>query len=132
MVGLHPAEARERDMIGLHPAVYSSPKRQHCLEEVMPQFVPEFNKKKLVDLCRTCWVRNDALSVFLILYPADVETLTMISSSPGWNTDSSSRACSFLNNITNFSFISTFVLTSNILATALQKKAIDIVRHIKW
>ena len=85
------------------------PKRQQCFEEVMLRLAPESNQKKLVDLCRTCWVaQNDALSVLLRLYSAVVETLTSISSSPGWNTDSSSRAFSFLNNITSFSFISPY------------------------
>ena len=112
----------------------SSPKRQHCFEEVVCRTLPESNKKKLVDLCRTRWVaRNDALSVFLKLYPAVVETLTIISSSRGWNADSASRARSFLNSITSFSFISTFIVTSMILAytaplaTGLQKKTLDIV-----
>ena len=71
----------------------SSPKRQQCFEEVLCRTLPESNKKKLVDLCPTRWVaRNDALSVFLKLYPAVVETLTIISSSRGWNADSASRA----------------------------------------
>ena len=35
---------------------HSSPKRQHRFEEVLAQFVPESNKKKLVDLCQTRWV----------------------------------------------------------------------------
>ena len=79
---------------------------------------------------------NDALSVFLRLYPAAVEITTIISSSTGWNTDSSSRAFSFLNNITSFSFISTFVLICNILAytaplaTALQVKAYEMVKVV--
>ena len=33
-----------------------SPKCQHCFKEVLPEFLPESNKKKLVDLCRTHWV----------------------------------------------------------------------------
>ena len=76
--------------------------RQQCFEEVLCRTLPESNKKKLVDLCPTRWVaRNDALSVFLKLYPAVVETLTIISSSRGWNADSASRARSFLNSITS-------------------------------
>ena len=96
---------------------------------------PDTNRRKLVDLCQTRWVAcNDALSVFLKLYPAVLETPTIISTSTGWNADSSSRSFSFLNNKTCFSFIAAFVVTSNILAytahlaTSLQKKALDIVK----
>ena len=115
----------------------SSPKCQKCFEEVLCRSTPDTDRRKLVDLCQTRWVAcNDALSVFLKLYPAVLETPTIISTSTGWNADSSSRAFSFLNNITCFSFIAAFVLTSNILvytgtaplATSLQKKALDIVK----
>ena len=115
------------------PFFNSLPKCQKCFEEVLCRSTPDTNQRKLVDLCRTQWVAcNDALSVFL--RPAVLETLTIISTSTGWNADSSSHAFSFLNNITCFSFIAAFVVTSNILAytaplaTSLQKKALDIVK----
>ena len=69
-----------------------------------------------------------------------VHALTAISSASGWNADSSSKATSFLNKITQFPFIATFIVTSKIMAytaqltVGLQKKALDIVKayqHIK-
>lgn len=94
----------------------NSPKRQQFLEQFIATKIPESARKKVVDLCKTRWVaRNDALSVFHQLYPAIVDTLTTISIERGWNQDSSSAAASLLANITQFTFIATFIVTSKIM-----------------
>ena len=96
----------------------NSPKRQQCFVEILTASkVQESSRKKLIDLCQTLWVaRNDALLVFSQLYPVVVDTLTTIRSSNGWNSESSFKALSLLNSITQFCFISTFVVTSKIMS----------------
>ena len=93
----------------------NSPKRQQCLHEIIEEKLPNATKRKLMDLCRTRWVaRNNALSAFHQLYPAVVHVLIAISSKSGWNADSSSKATSFLNRITQFCLLQLLLLQARL------------------
>ena len=101
----------------------SSPKRQSKLEDVikgMPaDLLSNTAKTKLVDLCRTRWVaRHTALVTFLELYEAVVATFEEISDNGNrsWNPDSVSKASALVRSITDFRFIVTFSVVSNVLA----------------
>jgi len=97
-----------------------SPKRQSKLKSVIeayPESLSDSAKTKLVDLCRTRWVaRHSALVTFGDLYPAVVDALDDISSDNSWNADSTSKASSLLRSVTDFNFIATFSIVSNIMA----------------
>ena len=116
----------------------NSPKQQQKLEDVIKETPNEVlndsARKKLVSLCRTRWVqRHCALVTFADLYSAVVDTLETISEDrQHWNADSVQMAFSLLKSITDFLFIATFTITSNIMAyiqglsIGLQEKSLDV------
>ena len=122
-----------------------SPKRAHAMAEIVHEWRQGEggdSKKKLVDLCKTRWVaRHEALVVFAELYPAVLTTLETISRNRGgtvtWNATSCSSATSLHNNLTQFRFLATFVITSKLMAaiqsltSSLQEKATDVAKAYK-
>ena len=121
----------------------NSPKRQNRLEAIITEMptdtVNESRKKKLVSLCRTCWVlRHTALVAFADLFPAVVATFEVIANNRAdWNADSCAKASALLRTITDFSFLLTFSVVSNIMAylhglcVGLQEKSLDVCRAYK-
>ena len=114
-----------------------SPKRQSLLEDEI-KAMENVSHTKLVNLCKTRWVaRIDAYEAFAELMTALVTTLQTISSSPGWNTESSRKATSLIAAVTNFTFIHAFVVTRHCLAyikgltKSLQSKTQDVVKAYK-
>ena len=112
----------------------NSPKRQSELEKQIT-LVDSSRAQKLVSLCKTRWVaRVNALEVFFDLFPAVVETFSIISSgsSSGWNSESCRAAESLLICITRYQFIISFVVAKECLqytkglTVSLQKRANDI------
>eukprot|EP00117_Sycon_ciliatum_P010472 scpid81215/ scgid12363/ 52 kDa repressor of the inhibitor of the protein kinase; 58 kDa interferon-induced protein kinase-interacting protein; Death-associated protein 4; THAP domain-containing protein 0 len=116
----------------------NSPKRQQKLTAVIQttpsDAIHDSRKLKLVSLCKTRWVQRHTAPVsFSNLYPAVVTTLEDIANDRAqWKADSCSAASSLLRAITDFSFISAFTITANIMAyvqslsSSLQEKALDV------
>lgn len=82
----------------------NSPKRQAVLEEKIME-TEQPNKKYLLNLCRTRWIRrHEAFENFSQLYEV-VDLLEDIRSSHGWNQDKVTDA------FTRFEFMMDFVVT---------------------
>ena len=119
----------------------NSPKRQLALEKWISDVLPsEEKRRKLKDLCRTRWIeRHEAYEVFIDLFLPLVSCLEDIvkSTYSEWNRDTRSDAHSSLLALSQFSFISTLVVTQTILACTkglsvkLQGRYVDVVRAHK-
>ena len=103
-----------------------SPKREGLLCTIVKENVQSNDRRKaLIDLCRTRWsARHDAYKHFFQSFPYIVEALEVISlgfhldkyesvreTYPDWDPKSKSDARSFLQAMTSFQFIVTFVTT---------------------
>ena len=133
-----------------------SPQRQRAFEEqieiyckeneqdtVEDKYEKRKRKKKLKMLCiARCVERHEAYNTFTQLYTPLVNTLTYIGEqSSEFTSDTVTKASSFLDGITEFQFIATFIIakhilnTTQILSKSLQyRNAQDIVRgwdHVK-
>ena len=115
----------------------NSPKRQLFLEGWIESVLPEENRKKLKELCRTRWVeRHEAFEVFSDLFMPTVCCLEAIVYSPpsDWNRETRSDAQSLLLAMSQFSFIVALVLTQKVVAytkglsVKLQGRYVDVVR----
>ena len=97
----------------------NSPKRQILLEEWIESTLPDENRKKLKELCRTRWVeRHEAFEVFsdLLLPILCCFEAIVYSQSSDWNRETRSDAQSLLLGISQFSFIVALALTQKVLA----------------
>ena len=80
----------------------SSPKRQGELE-IQIKSKTDSTRLKLVNLCKTRWVaRITAYETFYELLPAVISSMEVISTEPGWNTESSQKPATLLRAITQF------------------------------
>ena len=98
--------------------------------------LPEENRRKLKELCRTRWVeRHEAFQVFSDLFLPIFCCLVAIvySSSSDWNRETCSDAQSLLLAMSQFSFMIALVLSQKILAytkglsVKLQGRYVDVV-----
>ena len=91
----------------------SSPKRQGELE-IQIKSKTDSTRLKLVNLCKTRWVaRITAYETFYELLPAVISSMEVISTEPGWNTESSQKAATLLRAITQFEFLISFVVVKH-------------------
>ena len=114
-----------------------SPKRQLALEEWINDVLPEENRKKLKELCRTRWVeRHEAFEVCSDLFLPTFCCLEAIVHSPSsdWNRETRSDAHSLPLAMSQFSFMVALVLSHKVLAytkglsVKLQGRYVDVVR----
>ena len=117
----------------------SSQKRQQLLQNNIAEYCPATTKSKLKDVCRTRWVeRIDGMEVFEEVFVPLYVTLDDMSVNLNkiCNHDTASQALSFFNDISNFEFIVSLVITRNVLSlthsvtTLLQDRSIDIMDNI--
>lgn len=115
----------------------NSPKRQLALEDWLDKVLPDENRKKLKELCRTRWVeRHEAFEVFSDLFLPTYCCLEAMaySSASDWNRDTRSDAQSLLLAMSQFSFIVALVCSHKVLAytkglsVKLQGRYMDVVR----
>ncbi len=114
----------------------NSPKRQLALEEWIDNVLPDENRKKLKELCRTRWVeRHEAFEVFLDLFLPTFSCLEAIAhSTSNWNRETRTDAQSLLLALSQFPFMVSLVLSQKILAytkglsVKLQGRYVDVVR----
>ena len=116
-----------------------SQNRQQLLQKHINELYPEASKTKLKDVCRTRWVeRIDGMEVFEELFVPLFVTLDAMSVSINkiCNRDTSSQALSFFNDLSNFEFIVSLVITRKVLSLThgvtilLQDRSIDIMDNI--
>ena len=94
----------------------SSPKRADYLKTNIVQIFPKDKHTKLIDLCRTRWIKRlVALDRFQELYEAIMITLENIyknigGGESGWNEDSKQDASALFHTCSDFSFIITLVI----------------------
>ena len=114
----------------------NSPKRQLALEQWIDNVLPEENRRKLKELCRTRWVKlHEAFDVFSDLFLPTFCCLEAIVYSPpsDWNRETRSDAQSLLA-MSQFPFMVVLVLSQKVLAYTkglsikLQGRYIDVVR----
>ena len=75
-----------------------SPTRKGELEKQIKSKT-DSTRLKLVNLCKTCLVTT-AYETFYELLPAVISSIVVISSEPGWNTESSQKAATLLSDHT--------------------------------
>ena len=115
----------------------NSPKRQLALEKWIDSVLPEENRKRLKELCRTRWVeRHEAFEVFSDLFlPTFCCLEAVVYSAPSdWNRETRSDAQSLLLAMSQFPFMVALVLSQKVLAYTkglsikLQGRYIDVIR----
>ena len=97
----------------------NSPKRQLALEKWIDSVLPEENRKKLKELCRTRWVeRHEAFNIFSDLFlPTFCCLEAIVYSAPSdWNRETRSDAQSLLLAMSQFPFMVALVLSQKVLA----------------
>lgn len=112
-----------------------SPKRNSNLQKWIDQLCPNSNKNKLLDTCTTRFIqRHDALEVFVEFYAAIEASLGEMSTTEGFNRETSSDATALYAAITQFQYIIVMIVTKNVmgytkgLSRSLQGRSEDIVR----
>ena len=86
----------------------SSPKRQGELEKQIKSKT-DSTRLKLLNLCKTDWVAR--ITAYETFY--ELSSMEVISSEPGWNTESSQKAATLLRAITQFEFLISFVVVKH-------------------
>lgn len=122
----------------------NSPKRQHLLESIIENQLPDSRVQKLKGLCKTRWVeRHTCLETFLELYQPVVLSLTGITDPtsvdfeiPSWDRESRIKAQGLLSTLLSSAFIMAFFIAKNVLdlikplAVKLQKRDLDILSAV--
>ena len=92
-----------------------SPKRQHFFEHVIDAKLPNMTKKKLNDLCKTCWVQGiESYTVFYDLYAPIIKPwrpsahVVLKYDEWSWDTETLTKASGFLHQLLSFEFLVTF------------------------
>lgn len=108
------------------------------MEKWIDSVLPDENRKKIKELCRTRWVeRHEAFEVFSDLFLPTyccLEAIFYESSPSDWNRETRSEAQSLLLAMSQFSFVVALVLSQKILAYTkglsikLQGRYVDVVR----
>lgn len=115
-----------------------SPKKQNSLEKAIDNLIPDNNKRKLKELCRTRWVeRHDAFEIFINFLPAIIDTLETYAKLPNTRTPGAADASSLLNSICTFDFLVCLTVVHKCLgfmrglSKSLQERRLDVVKALK-
>ena len=92
---------------------------KNSLSEKVKVYAPNVQRQKLVDVCRKRWLeRIDGMIIFEKLFVSIYHSLREMKENkcePRFNNETSAKADSVFKSVTDLSFITTLVITRNVL-----------------